>query len=174
MKDVQKIRRLVSPALTVLLGLILLVNPDSASAVVGKILGWLAVLMALAEAFSGGKKSPIKGVVFGLIGVLILRDPLFVAKFLGRILGLALVGWGFRGVSRNKGANFTPTLLFSCALLVVGFVLFVTPMTTSRLVLAGVGILIILVGVTEALERLRENKQLEEPGDPNIIDVEKV
>ena len=174
MKDIQKIRLLAGPALAVILGLILLVNPDSASALIGTVLGWIAVLIALAEAFSGGKGAPVKGILFGCLGVLFLTNPLLVARFLGRALGLSLFVWSMGGIRRNRGKKLTPGLLFSCALLVVGFVLFVTPMTTSRLVLAGVGILIILVGVTEALERLRENKQLEEPEDPNIIDVEKI
>ena len=44
---VQLIRMLGAPAATVLLGLVLLFSPDTASALVGKLLGWCAILAAL-------------------------------------------------------------------------------------------------------------------------------
>lgn len=177
MKDTKKLRLLAGPALTVVLGLILLLSPDSASALVGKILGWVAVLTALAEAFGGGKGSAVKAVIFGIIGVLILRDPLYVAKFLGRVLGLALFMWGFGGIYRARRVgplSLTPGTVLSGAVALIGLVLFFVPMATSRLVLSVIGILIIGIGVAEGYDRLREKKQLEEGSDPNIIDVEKL
>ena len=41
------------PILTVVVGLVLLLSPDTASALVGKILGWIAVLAGLALLASG-------------------------------------------------------------------------------------------------------------------------
>lgn len=178
MKDAKKLRLLASPALTVILGLILLLNPDSASALVGKILGWVAVLTALAEAFGGGKNSAVKAILFGIVGVLVLRDPLYVAKILGRVLGLALFMWGFGGISRawrvRGELSVTPGTVLSVAVALIGLVLFFVPMTTSRLVLSGLGVLMIGIGVAEGYDRLRDKKQLEEGSDPNIIDVEKL
>lgn len=178
MKDTKMLRLLAGPALTVVLGLILLLSPDSASALVGRILGWVAVFIALAEAFGGGKRSAVKAVIFGIIGVLILRDPLYVAKFLGRVLGLALFMWGFGGISRARRVrgqlSVTPGTVLSGAAVIIGLVLFFVPMTTSRLVLSGIGILMIGIGVAEGYDRLRDKKQLEEGSDPNIIDVEKL
>ena len=179
MKDTKMLRLLAGPALTVILGLILLLSPDSASALVGKLLGWVAVFIALAEAFGGGKRSAVKAVIFGIIGVLILRDPLYVAKFLGRVLGIVLFMWGFGGIRRSWRIHggrltMTPGTVFSAVAALIGLVLFFVPMTTSRLVLSGIGILLIGLGVAEGCNRLREKKQLEEPHDPNIIDVEKL
>ena len=177
MKDTKMLRLLAGPALTVFLGLVLLLSPDSASALVGKILGWVAIFIALAEAFGEGKQSPLKGIFFGIIGVLILRDPLYVAKFLGRVLGLALFMWGFGGIvgARRVGKlSLTPGTVLSGAVVLLGLVLFLVPMTTSRLLMSGLGILIVIIGLKEGFDRLREKKQLEEPSDPNIIDVEKL
>lgn len=176
MKNTKMLRLLAGPALTVVLGLILLLSPDSASALVGRILGWVAVLIALAEAFSGDKKSPVKAVIFGVIGVLILRDPLYVARILGRILGLALFSWGVGGVVRNRrgGKSITPGVALCGAVAVLGLVLFLVPMATSRIVLSGVGIVIICIGVKEGYDRLREKKRLEGPENPGVIDVEKL
>ena len=177
MKNTKMLRLLAGPALTVFLGLVLLLSPDSASALVGKILGWVAIFIALAEAFGEGKQSPLKGIFFGIIGVLILRDPLYVAKFLGRVLGLALFMWGFGGIvgARRVGKlSLTPGTVLSGAVVLLGLVLFLVPMTTSRLLMSGLGILIVIIGLKEGFDRLREKKQLEEPSDPNIIDVEKL
>lgn len=177
MKNTKMLRLLAGPALTVFLGLVLLLSPDSASALVGKILGWVAIFIALAEAFGEGKQSPLKGIFFGIIGVLILRDPLYVAKFLGRVLGLALFAWGFGGIvgARRVGKlSLTPGTVLSGAVVLLGLVLFLVPMTTSRLLMSGLGILIVIIGLKEGFDRLREKKQLEAPDDPNIIDVEKL
>lgn len=177
MKDTKMLRLLAGPALTVFLGLVLLLSPDSASALVGKILGWVAIFIALAEAFGEGKQSPLKGIFFGIIGVLILRDPLYVAKFLGRVLGLALFMWGVGGLSRAHRVgklSLTPGTVLSGAVALIGLVLFLVPMATSRLVISGIGILMIGIGLKEGFDRLREKKQLEEPSVPNIIDVEKL
>ena len=43
-----------------------------------------------------------------------------------------------------------------------------------RLLMSGLGILIVVIGLKEGFDRLREKKQLEAPDDPNIIDVEKL
>lgn len=177
MKNTKMLRLLAGPALTVFLGLVLLLSPDSASALVGKILGWVVVALALAEAFGGGKKSPVKAIVLGIIGVLILRDPLYVAKGLGRVLGLSLLTWSFSSMARARRAgslSLTPGTVVSCALALIGLVLFLVPMTTSRLLMSGLGILIVIIGLKEGFDRLREKKQLEAPDDPNIIDVEKL
>lgn len=171
--DMNKLRLLAAPALTVVLGLVLLLSPDTASALVGKAVGWIAVFAALAEAFSGDRKSVIKAILFGIIGVVILKNPLYVAKFLGRALGLTLFGWGFAAV-RKGGFSLNPGTILPGVVALIGLVLFLVPMTTSRLVIAGVGALIIGIGVAEGFDRLREKKQLEEPGDPSIIDVEKL
>ena len=109
--------------------------------------------------------------------MLILRDPLYVAKFLGRVLGLALFMWGFGGIAgaRRVGKlSLTPGTVLSGAVVLLGLVLFLVPMTTSRLLMSGLGILIVIIGLKEGFDRLREKKQLEAPDDPNIIDVEKL
>lgn len=171
--NLNKLRLLAGPGLTVVLGLILLLSPDTASALVGKAVGWIAVFAALAEAFSGDRKSVIKAILFGIIGVVILKNPLYAAKFLGRALGLTLFGWGL-GIVRKQGFVLKSGSILPGVVALAGLVLFLVPMTTSRLVISGVGILVIGIGVAEGFDRLREKKQLEEPGDPNIINVEKL
>jgi uncharacterized membrane protein HdeD (DUF308 family) len=138
------VRLLAVPVLTVLLGLILLFSPDTASALVGKILGWVFVLTGAgvgAGVFLGEKTRQnnriVWSVIFLVLGIWILREPLMLAK----ILGLVLV---------------------------------MLPLTTSRLVFTVVGVVLIGVGIAEGIDRIRGRKLLNEGGDPNIIDVEKL
>ncbi len=85
------VRLLAVPVLTVLLGLILLFSPDTASALVGKILGWVFVLTGAGVGAGGflGEKTRqnnriVWSVIFLVLGIWILREPLMLAKILGR------------------------------------------------------------------------------------------
>ena len=173
----QLVRLLAVPALTVMMGLILLLSPDTASVLVGKLLGWVFLLMAPVDFFSSraaGKKSILRPLFIALIGLWVLANPLSITKMLGRILGLAFLIWGinsFRRTDRQPGSLRT---LAAGAVTVLGIVLFLLPMTASRLVLGIAGIVIIAIGVTDGYDRLRGKKRLEGGDDPNIIDVEKL
>ncbi len=168
------INLLGTPVLTVILGAVLLLSPDTASALVGKVLGWVIVLAALMEAFRGEKKSPVTALILGILGVWILRDPLHVAKIIGRILGLTFFIWGMGSFRRNYRGNVTARVLAAGAVAVLGVVLFLLPMTATRLVLKIAGIIIIGIGVADGYDRLKGRKCLENADDPNIIDVEKL
>ena len=161
-------------ALTVILGAVLLLSPDTASALVGNVLGWVIVLAALMEAFRREKKSPVAAIILGVLGVLILRDPLYVAKAIGRILGLAFFIWGLGSFRRNYRGSMTARILAAGAVAVLGVVLFLLPMTATRLVLKVAGIVIICIGLADGYDRLKGRKRLESAGDPDIIDVEKL
>lgn len=168
------------PVLTVVLGAILLFSPDTASALVGKILAWLCILGALAFAFgarSGGRRNALGGILLGILGVWMLMNPLVLARFMGRVLGLFLLLRGIREVrSHLNGGNIvlTPGLLIPAAVALTGLVLVLVPLATTRLVFSVIGIIMICMGIAEGYDRLKGRRQLESGGDPNIIDVEKL
>ena len=170
-------RLLAAPAAAILMGLILLLSPDTASALVGKLLGWVFLLLAVADgisAFSGGKKVLLRALFVGLIGLWVLANPLRVTKTLGRILGLTFFIWGinsFRRADRQAGSLRT---LAAGAVTVLGIVLFLLPMTATRLVLKIAGIVIIGIGAADVFDRLQGRKRLDRGNDSTIIDVEKV
>lgn len=161
-------------ALTVILGAVLLLSPDTASALVGKVLGWVMILAALLEAFRRDRKSPVAAIILGIIGVLILRNPLYVAEVIGRILGLTLFIWAVGSIRRNYRGSVTGRVLAAGAVAVLGAVLFLLPMTATRLVLKFAGIVIICMGLADGYDRLKGRKRLEGADDPDIIDVEKI
>ncbi len=168
---------LAVPALTVLLGLILLFSPDTASALLGKLLGWAGVLVGAVLLFRAvALKPPLRSrfvlpVLCLVAGIWLLTDPLILARFLGRGLGLILLLRGIRSMTQTEGGKPRLSTVIPALL---GLLLVLLPMTTTRLVFNLAGIVIIFVGITDGFDRLREKKQLEDGADPSIIDVEKV
>lgn len=170
----QLIPLLASPVLTVLVGLILLFNPDSAAALMSKLLGWFLILAALMEALSGNKKITPRVLILGAIGLWMLVRPLSLTKILGRVLGLAFFGWGVNHARRNLVGKLTPGLAVAAAVAILGLILFLMPMSATRTILNIAGIVIICIGMAEGFDRLKGPKLLDEGDDPNIIDVEKL
>ena len=182
----QWIRLLAAPAVTVLLGLVLLFTPDTASALIGQLLAWCCLLSAAAlgaGVFFGApaRRSPRIAwtVICAAAGVWMLFNPLTVAKFLGRVLGIALMIRGAQSVADNlrdsgKELQITRALVLAAVTLIAGAVLAILPLASSRLLFNVIGILLICVGTAQAVDRIRGRKLLEGGEDPNIIDVEKL
>lgn len=174
------------PVLTAVLGLILLLSPDTASALVGKLLGWAAVLAGLAmgaNAIFGAPASRNNRIIWAVVcfagGVWLLMNPLTVAKFLGRVLGIVLMIRGGHAVAENiryqgKKLLLSRGLILAAAVVLAGAVLVILPLASSRMFFNIIGIVMICVGVAEGIDRLKGRKLLDEGQDPNIIDVEKV
>ena len=161
------------PIFTTVLGLVLLLSPDTASALVGRLVAWVCILTAVAMIIGlrrislfGNNNQILWIVIFLAAGLWMLRNPLSIAKFLGRVLGIALMIRGGRASGRSAG--------YRAGHLVIGAVLVILPMISSRMLFNLVGIVMLLLGVTEAVSRLRGRKLLDEGHDPNIIDVEKL
>ena len=166
-------RLLLTPILIMILGMILLVNPDSASALIAKILGWLLTAIgigfgaaALVSSRKAGKLTA--AVLFCLAGMWLLRNPLLLAAWTGRFVGIFLFADSFQDIllARRRGDRYVLPLL--CAGL--GVVLIVMPMATSRLVLSACGLVVLIIGTIMLLDRLKDRKRLDPPEDPNIVD----
>ena len=183
---VQLIRMLGASAATVILGLVLLFSPDTASALAGKLLAWFAILAGLAlgaGVFFGGSGQRNNRILWAVIclsgGVWLLMNPLTVAKFLGRVLGITLMIRGGQSAMDNlryqgKKPVISPGLILGAVTLLIGMVLTVLPLASSRMFFNIIGIVLICLGVAQGADKLRTRKLLEEGDDPNIIDVEKL
>lgn len=183
---VQLIRILGAPVATVLLGLVLLFSPDTASALVGKLLAWFAILagMALgAGALFGAPGRRNNRILWAVIclsgGIWLLMNPLTVAKFLGRVLGITLMIRGGQSTVDNiryqsKKLIISRGLILGAVTLLIGMVLTILPLASSRMFFHIIGIVLICLGVAQGADNLRTRKLLEEGDDPNIIDVEKL
>jgi len=165
------------PALTVALGAVLLLSPDTASALGGKLLGWFFLLAAVMDVISlrsGKKKSLVPTVLLVLVGLWLVMNPLSLAKGIGQVLGLAFFIWGAGKVRKHPGDRMHPRVLIAGAVALLGIGLFLIPMTATRLVLRVAGVVIISLGIADGYNRLHGRKQLEQGDDPKIIDVEKL
>lgn len=167
------IYQLASPVLLMLLGAVLLFNPDSASALISRLLGWIMTIIGIGIGISAiadrrgaiGKGLAAVGCV--CIGGWLTAHPLLLAAGIGRILGILIALRGIRDLflARDRGYG----LPLAAIVTLVGLVLAVLPMTTSRLVFSICGGVILAIGIAMLLQRLKEQKYLE-GGDSNIID----
>ena len=164
--------QIASPAALILAGLVLALAPDTASALISRLLGWIVtaagVVMLLIALFSDRQAGKIAGAVACLaLGGFLSANPLLLAAFVGRILGLLIALRGIREVflSRSRGHG----QLLALVVTIVGIVLVVLPMTASRLVFSACGIVILVVGVLQLIDRLKEYRFLPK-GKDDIID----
>lgn len=160
-------------ALLILAGLILLLNPDGAMALVTKLLGWALVIGCAARLISlaagnqlrWGTDAFVTGAVL-CVGVILLAKPLILANLIGRVIGALLLIEGIRNL-RIGGFGILTALT-----LVGGVLLILMPRTLTQTLFAVVGIGLMLIGMLNIWGKLSDYRRLTEPGDPNIIDAD--
>lgn len=169
-----RIRLLITPVVLMLLGLVLIFSPDSAAALLVRILGWILAAVGIgfgvaAVAMPGFLVSKVLGAVLcGLAGIWMISNPLALAAWVGRLAGFLLMIQGIQDLLYLRcriGSVLLPVLTT-----VLGVVLVLLPMTTSRLVFVCIGIAVLVTGILMMLERMRSWRRLQGPDDPNIID----
>ena len=168
------LKRFLTPVVLILLGLILTFSPDSATTLVVQVIGWCLIAAAVGLGISavflpGAMVSKVLGVVLcGGSGIFMVMNPLVLAAWLGRLIGILLLLQGIQDILYQRirmGSLLLPILTA-----VVGAVLVVLPMTTSRLVFTAAGVVVLIIGILMLVDRIRRPAGLDEPDDPNIID----
>lgn len=177
-KQKKQLRQMVelytTPVLLLLLGLVLILNPDSATALISKVIGWVILLAGIAFGFSAAisKRSLVMKVISCFVcvglGSMLLSRPLMLAVSLGRIAGVFLL---LRGIEdMRESMAWHQNSLTAIVTMVLGLVLIVLPMTTSRLVMIFLGIIVVIWGLTVLRERLGLHRRLTPPDESKIID----
>lgn len=167
----ERIKPWLKPALTILLGLILVFRPDSITAAVGGIIGYAISLagsaMMVTFFFSQNRKfsTLLIGIVLLVLGFSVVRNPLSLASHLGQLAGLLLLLQGIRSYSRDA---ITKRKAVSIVLCILGGILLLLPLTASRLVFTGAGIVVLVIGGGMLLEQARARMYL--PSHDDIID----
>ena len=166
--------------LMIVFGAVLVMNPDSASALVSAILGWglfVVGVMLVIGGFQDGRDggSIGQGLLFLVVGSWLRRNPLMIAKVVGVLLGLTAVQHGWRALenaqrSKRNGGFWIPGAVLAAVELLVGVRLIFSTLSVSRVVLTIAGIAMVVCGVWELISRNREKKYI--PGTPNIIDAD--
>ena len=166
------IARFATPLAQLVLGLVLLFCPDTASALISKMVGWCLVIagivMAVAMVVDGSWSFMKAAGVLGLVGLgrWLMTHPLAWAAWGGRIIGVLVL---LRGIRDFTQSSLTQGKILSVVTAVVGVMLIVLPMTASRLMFSLCGLVVLTVGCGMFAERIWERKRLE-GDDPNIID----
>jgi len=166
--------QLASPVALILLGLVLIIRPDAASALVARLLGWGMLLagigIGVAAIFSRSGQIGKGLISVGCVttGGFLMRNPLVLAAGIGRLLGILLILRGGRDVMLSRRYGYGRVL--AIATTVVGVVLTVLPLTTSRLVFSLCGVAVLGIGAAMLVDRLKNRRYLDDGGDPNIID----
>ena len=168
------IRLFLAPVLVMLLGLILIINPDSATVLISKILGGIIILIAIGFGVSaifdskGRSVKAITSVVMAIVGGWLVNNPLALAAWLGRFIGVLLIIDGLQDIGELR--RFGKTFLLPLIVTIVGAVLVLMPMTTSRLVFTLCGVVVLIIGAAMLLDRMRSKPRLKSRSD--IIDAE--
>ncbi|MBQ8237536.1 MAG: DUF308 domain-containing protein [Oscillospiraceae bacterium] len=159
--------------MTIIAGFVLLVNPDGATALVTKLIGWVLVAVGAVQLVGPALKqipiAPRSWIGNGLaivVGVLLLAKPMVLSDGIGRLFGILLTMEGFRNL-KLRGLNLLTGL--TCA---GGVLLILMPRTLTQTLFAVVGIGLMLIGMLNIWGKLSDYRRLTEPGDPNIIDAD--
>ena len=166
------VRLMLTPALMLLLGIVLVSRPDSASALIAKLLGWVLVLLGAGVLFSAFTvRQGLTGkVLFSLLclaaGAWILRNPLRLAAAIGRVAGLLILVRAVQDMI--SAAQWKCGMTYALIAAAVGVLLIVLPMTTSRLVMTICGLVLLFLAVMMGLDRYRAFRHMDR--GPDIID----
>ncbi len=165
--------QLASPVAVTLLGLLLVVSPDSASILIARILGWgltaVGIGFGIAAIIDRDHviRKGITAALFACAGGTLSAKPLLLAAWIGRIIGLLIAGRGLRDLMLHRSYGYSRILALITT--VVGAILVVLPLTTSRLVFSLCGLVVLFIGIGMLADRLKHRKYLPK-GDDNIID----
>ena len=166
--------QLASPVAVILLGLVLTFCPDTATALISRIQGWIQTLIGIGVGIFAiidrehAIRKGMTAVAFACAGGWLTANPLILAAWIGRMLGIFIAFRGVRDLMLCASRGYSRLLALITA--AVGVVLIVLPLTTSRLVFALCGIVVLGLGIGMLLDRLKQMRYLPSGKDSNIID----
>lgn len=150
----------------ILLGLILLLVPDSASMIIAYLIGGILTLGGIVFAIDALLDRSVSKGFWALaclsIGGAVTSSPLLLARYLGRFLGILLAIEG--GDCLRRGNR-----IFGMIILIAAVALVLSPMALSRLVFSLCGLVVLAIGIGMLLDRLKNRNYLPK-GKDDIID----
>ena len=166
--------------LTILGGVILVLKPDTASALLAAVAGWALIAVGVAALIAGfagdfGAGSVVTGAVLLLAGAWLHRNPLMIASVLGFVVGFLVLRQGIRAMknaqySKRNGGLWIPGAVLAVVEALIGVRLMLSPLSISRLVLSIVGVVLIVIGVCNLVAHYRSVRYIPKSG--GIIDAD--
>ena len=154
-----------------LCGLVLTFNPEGATVLVTKFVGWALVAifaiklikLAVGDRLHWGRDAFYSGACM-CIGVILLAKPMIIANLIGRTIGIILMVWGLSAI-KDGHSKLTAAITFAA-----GLVLVCIPASLTNALLTLCGIIMVAIALMNILSRIKERKRIEGREDPNIID----
>lgn len=174
MKNSFDIRPWVKPALTCVLGLVLICNPGSLTVTLARLIGIVIALVGIGKLIGFFREMQLKKDFWGLAGAVILlvlgfsilRNPVSLEKQTMRLIGILLIMQAIRGYTDPLAAHDQVT---STLLVIAGAVLLLMPLAVSRFVVVVCGIVVLLIGIGNVLDLAKGRTHPTGSGD-DIID----
>ena len=156
-----------------LCGLVLTFNPEGATVLVTKFVGWALVAifaiklikLAVGDRLHWGRDAFYSGACM-CIGVILLAKPMIIANLIGRTIGIILMVWG---LSAMKDGHSKLTAILTVA---AGLVLVCIPATLTNALLTICGVIMVVIALVNIISRFRERKRITGSENPRIIDAE--
>lgn len=174
------LRRDGGSILMIVFGILLAIEPDFASAALSAAAGWILIaagVTALVAGFVGGLDlgSVIAGALLLAAGRWLHRNPLMIASVFGVLLGFLVLSQGWRAAmdasrARRRGGFWIPGTVLAAAELLVGLRLIGSPLSASRLMLRGAGVIMVICGICTLTARYTGRKRIRE--NSRIIDAD--
>lgn len=182
------VRSVVGAVCLILFGLLLLCNPDFGSAVISNIIGWallvfgiLGIVYCVTNWVAAGWIGCLIAVAVTVVGIVLLANPLLLAKLLGIALGIYLIAQGVDAILvwnrlHQADCGSPANLVLAILMTVLGAVLLFVPLTTSRVLMTLAGLAMMGCGIFSLVIRSRTEKLLHTldaaDDDPNIVDAD--
>ena len=169
------IKHFASELFLILCGAVLLFFPNSAVALVTKVMAWILIgsgvlgIIKNLDRKKSGFDAWIWPIGYLLVGFFLLSNPLAISDLAGRVLGLFLM---ITGVQKFREASYGSGKALGLVSLVSGVVLMALPKTLINTLLGFCGIVLIVIGAINLIDKLRHDRYLDEGRDPNIIDAD--
>lgn len=169
------IKHFASELFLMLCGAVLILFPNSAVALVTKLMACILIGAGVIKAVQNLDRKTsdfgdwIWAAGYFLVGFYLLANPLTISKLAGRVLGLILM---ISGMQKYRRASYGSGRALGLVSLVAGVVLVVLPKTLINTLLGFCGIVLIVIGGINLLDKLRHDRYLDEGSDPNIIDAD--
>lgn len=164
----------------IVVGILLAIKPDLASAAVSAVLGWMLILAGVAALLAGfvgklGLRPILMGAFLLICGSWLHRNPLMIASIIGTLLGILALSQGMGALRdalciKRRGGSWVPNGLLAALMLLLGLRLILSPLTVSRLVMTVAGIIMVICGACNLAAHNRALRCIQE--DSGIIDAD--
>ena len=154
-----------------LCGLVLTFNPEGATVLVTKFVGWALVIicaaklikLAVGDRLHWGRDAFYSGACIA-VGLILLAKPMLIANLIGRTIGIILMVWG---LSALKDGHSKLTAAITVA---AGLALVCIPASLTNALLTLCGVIMVAIAVMNIVSNVKERKRIAGREDPNIID----